>query len=286
MPLLNIVYQFITSGFGSSWHWIFPLIGLVLFIIILVAARNIPKGKQDKIQQEAEHDKLRQVLNSAKVRAKRLFGIETGADIEALWSPARLKIVDAHDRYETAMQNLKKKHPRPSEYKTLITLLETGQAYLNTAKLENSYSNQSKSEIDSNSTLIVEAINHIVSYIDSIDIETPQPDQSHNTNNQQQKNQLISDISHLIIEGTKVLTRFNSILLDDPIEEWPVQQFKDWRTNVYETLVEYNMDDHVALFFRVANIDLSQAILSDYIQACEAGLKQLEEALKESKAKI
>jgi hypothetical protein len=82
----------------------------------------------------------------------------------------------------------------------------------------------------------------------------------------------------LIIEGTDVLRGFKSVKAFG--EAWPEEEFKVWREKVYETLIKYKLNDYYALWFKDMSIDMSQAVLRDYIEACEAGLNRLEELLK------
>jgi hypothetical protein len=115
--------------------------------------------------------------------------------------------------------------------------------------------------------------------VESKDIEKPFEDASLQIDNEKkQKAQIKSDLGVLIIEGADVLRGFKSVKTFGDI--WPEQEFKGWREKVYKTLIDSKFNDYYALFFKDTCIDISQAILSDYIGACEAGLNRLEELLK------
>lgn len=96
-----------------------------------------------------------------------------------------------------------------------------------------------------------------------------------------QKSQIKLDIGSLIMEGADVLRAFKSVKAFNHV--WPEQEFKVWREDVYDILLKYKLTDFYALFFMDTNIDISQAILKDYIGACEAGLKRLEQIIKDFK---
>lgn len=96
-----------------------------------------------------------------------------------------------------------------------------------------------------------------------------------------EKSQIKLDIGILIIEGADILRFFKS---SKPTgEAWPIDEFKVWREKVYGMLQNYKLNEYHALFFRDTCIDISKAILKDYIEACTDGLDRLEQILSEYK---
>lgn len=87
------------------------------------------------------------------------------------------------------------------------------------------------------------------------------------------------DVSNLIFEGTEILKGFKSITSHNGV--LPVEEFKAWREKAVELFHRYKLNDYSPLWFKDTScVDISQARLKDFIEACESGLQRLEELLK------
>jgi len=87
------------------------------------------------------------------------------------------------------------------------------------------------------------------------------------------------DISYLIFEGTEILKGFKSVTSHNGF--LPKEEFKAWREKAVELFHRYKLKDYSPLWFKdTSSIDISQAVKRDFIEACESGLKRLEELLK------
>jgi hypothetical protein len=115
---------------------------------------------------EAEYDKLRESLISAKERAEGLLEIWADTDITNFQSRERMAITDARDRFGVAVNNLKKERSHHSEFKPiivpLINTLQTGQARLNRIIKFNKTLGSSKSKVDENAKDIIRKIGDII----------------------------------------------------------------------------------------------------------------------------
>lgn len=87
------------------------------------------------------------------------------------------------------------------------------------------------------------------------------------------------DVSHLIFEGTEILNGFKSVTSFGDV--LPIEEFKAWREKAVELFHRHQLDDYSSLWFKdTSRVDMSQPFLKDFIEACESGLKRLEELLK------
>ena len=93
----------------------------------------------------------------------------------------------------------------------------------------------------------------------------------------QQRAQIKENIGVLIIEGTEVLKGFKSVRTFG--DAWPTEEFNAWRGKVSELLMQPGLVEEYSLWFRSVGIDIQGSRLSDFIEACEAGLQRLEDIL-------
>jgi hypothetical protein len=92
-------------------------------------------------------------------------------------------------------------------------------------------------------------------------------------------NDIKLDVSILIFEGTEILKGFKSVTSHNDV--LPVEEFKAWREKAVELFHHYKLNDYSPLWFKDTScVDISSPLLKDFIEACEFGLKRLEELLK------
>ncbi len=89
--------------------------------------------------------------------------------------------------------------------------------------------------------------------------------------------QIRQDIGVLIIEGTEVLKGFKSV--GTFADAWPTDEFKIWREKGSEIFIRHGLNTEYSLWFRDTGINMDSS-LTDFINACEAGLDRLEAILK------
>ena len=99
---------------------------------------------------------------------------------------------------------------------------------------------------------------------------------------EQEKN-IRDGIASLIIEGVTVLNQFPQgiSLPDGPDADYkPIQYFKAWRSRCFDAFTVYNRSDWEALFIADTSLNRRKSA-DDFRMAIKAGLKRLEEFLKD-----
>lgn len=100
---------------------------------------------------------------------------------------------------------------------------------------------------------------------------------------QQTKERIKSDLCLLIFDGKEVQKGFQSALNSNQRQKvyWPVDEFKKWQEEGFEVLQEHKLHDDNAFWFKDVSIDISGAVLEDFIEAVKAGLNRLEKIIVE-----
>ncbi|MGA2157665.1 MAG: hypothetical protein ABSG90_00470 [Dehalococcoidia bacterium] len=154
MPPLNIIFQIITLGFGSYLHWIFPLIGLILFILIL-----IPTRKRIEDEQKTKPTVLRKLLSNARTSAQAIISLKADANISNWFSTNSNMLMGALNRYKELITELEKDEYAISEAESLLNVLHLGRSLLEQIGSHNILE-QLRTELDANSKEVIQAIDN------------------------------------------------------------------------------------------------------------------------------
>ena len=93
-----------------------------------------------------------------------------------------------------------------------------------------------------------------------------------------QNKRIANAVGTLIIEGTEVLKAFNTVDSSNS-KWWPIEEFKSWQGNGTKIFTDFRLTSEYVLWFRDVSIDISNPVLNDFKNACQAGLYRLEKIL-------
>ena len=165
---IAIGYATVVATNPQYSHWsitlllvLLVLIGLgtiavgILWLVQWYRKKHLGSGKDGH---NLPHGKLRQTLISARARAYALLTIVDTTDTSSILGIYR----HAYHRWEEAATHLKKRITKHPEYGSLIDILESGQADLNTLFQSKLNLSTYKSRIDDNARKIIRKIDEIL----------------------------------------------------------------------------------------------------------------------------